>query len=1185
MALTKVTGHVVLPTTNIEFHNTKSTGIVTFTHTSNATSSTTGALQVTGGVGIVKDLHVGGNITVGGTLTYDDVTNIDSLGIITARNGIYLDKFIYHLGDLNTSFGFPNDATDTFVVNTSSSEKFRITSDGKIGIGTISPSGLTHWVAPGDMNLYLKSKNSTGTIRWNYEDEVGTVRANHAFVNYGNGKNDFFQWATHDGSSLAERVRITKEGNVGIGSADPGGVLDLYHATSNTILNVKSGDAGSVINLIDNATRSSIEQNGVSLKIISDTVGSYANSDIRFQVDGGTKMMVDHDGYVGIGTNPAKKLEVFDATQGVIRIKAGGGGSNSSRKADLSLFASGSREYVVRADASDAAFKIVDVSGGAERMTIRADGKVGIGTIIPYALLNLYGDSNNGAVSQLLKLGNNSSGAGTGAGIQLGAGVGNAGNSVLLSGFYDGTGTSFTVETCNTFNGAQSEKFRITNDGKVGIATDSPYSNLTVFGENRSDGGTATGQITAKDNAAYNANPTSGIVFQGYFASNNANAVFGGITGFKENATDGNYAGALGFHVRANGAVAYEAVRITGDGQFRSGPEATSNRTSYRHQFSSAANNGDVLSLQNPTNTDGQGIGLGFWARNTNNAAIEVAKIKAVADETQANSTQEGSLRLMTNGGASMGTRIDIDQTTTKVYTDIHVLKGSTAPTASLLLQSHDTANATARIQFLARDNGNVNETCKIQADSSSTAHVDLQFHTGDGEKMRIARHGNVKIGGSGAPSARLHIEDSHNTAYNAAATTSTGQIYVVNTASSSGGSAAGIILQTPSKDNSNVSQATIMAVPEGNTKATMLTFGTRNSSDQNLEQIRIGSNGYIGAYYHGTPQGRFHSGYTINQAARSYANSNEGFILNVDRDHSSGNYQGFVDFVAARSSDNSNGGTRFRFFAQPRNSGINRMIMDLNGTRNHVRMGHSCIYSYGDIGGGEFGSSSFTHYDHKESTNVTHNDFEATRARTSSGGYGANGGIGPKQSTLQQSYATPYKYEIRTPNHESDSANRYYPVSFSPVGRAGGGMIHTMQVARRYHDDGPSDYGGSTIGWTGSSTHQGGLDLFLQVRDSAWSDMYDMRVMHYRYTYHQTVGGWGMFASYSTTYGSGPFYLMLRGGFKYQVYAAHPIAVANVQPGGRVYSTSYAWYWPNSTTSTSGPLNNFSTQYYAGTA
>ena len=30
----------------------------------------------------------GGNVTIGGTLTYDEVINIDSIGIITARTGI-----------------------------------------------------------------------------------------------------------------------------------------------------------------------------------------------------------------------------------------------------------------------------------------------------------------------------------------------------------------------------------------------------------------------------------------------------------------------------------------------------------------------------------------------------------------------------------------------------------------------------------------------------------------------------------------------------------------------------------------------------------------------------------------------------------------------------------------------------------------------------------------------------------------------------------------------------------------------------------------------------------------------------------------------------------------------------------------------------------------------------------------
>ena len=36
----------------------------------------------------VVDITASGNISVGGTLTYQDVTNIDAVGIITARAGI-----------------------------------------------------------------------------------------------------------------------------------------------------------------------------------------------------------------------------------------------------------------------------------------------------------------------------------------------------------------------------------------------------------------------------------------------------------------------------------------------------------------------------------------------------------------------------------------------------------------------------------------------------------------------------------------------------------------------------------------------------------------------------------------------------------------------------------------------------------------------------------------------------------------------------------------------------------------------------------------------------------------------------------------------------------------------------------------------------------------------------------------
>jgi hypothetical protein len=60
-------------------------GIATFSNTTESTSSSTGAVQFSGGVGIAKSLFVAGNISAGGTITYEDVTNIDSVGIVTAR--------------------------------------------------------------------------------------------------------------------------------------------------------------------------------------------------------------------------------------------------------------------------------------------------------------------------------------------------------------------------------------------------------------------------------------------------------------------------------------------------------------------------------------------------------------------------------------------------------------------------------------------------------------------------------------------------------------------------------------------------------------------------------------------------------------------------------------------------------------------------------------------------------------------------------------------------------------------------------------------------------------------------------------------------------------------------------------------------------------------------------------------
>ena len=66
------------------------TGVATATNfTGDLTGTASLASNLTGTPNItVGTISASGNVSIGGTLTYEDVTNIDSVGIITARNGI-----------------------------------------------------------------------------------------------------------------------------------------------------------------------------------------------------------------------------------------------------------------------------------------------------------------------------------------------------------------------------------------------------------------------------------------------------------------------------------------------------------------------------------------------------------------------------------------------------------------------------------------------------------------------------------------------------------------------------------------------------------------------------------------------------------------------------------------------------------------------------------------------------------------------------------------------------------------------------------------------------------------------------------------------------------------------------------------------------------------------------------------
>ena len=80
MAFTRVLGPGIHTQANIDSHNINSTGIITATRFDGPFTN----LNVTGVTTFT------GDVSIGGTLTYEDVTNIDSVGLITARDGIFL---------------------------------------------------------------------------------------------------------------------------------------------------------------------------------------------------------------------------------------------------------------------------------------------------------------------------------------------------------------------------------------------------------------------------------------------------------------------------------------------------------------------------------------------------------------------------------------------------------------------------------------------------------------------------------------------------------------------------------------------------------------------------------------------------------------------------------------------------------------------------------------------------------------------------------------------------------------------------------------------------------------------------------------------------------------------------------------------------------------------------------------
>jgi len=167
MAFTRVLGPGIHTASNINSHNIKSTGIITAVSfvgdgagltgiastdniiTGTAATFNTYPVDINAGMTVAgvssftgaisgSTANFSGNVTVGGVLTYEDVKNVDSLGIITARSGVDVDDFL----DVGSNIKLGNAGVITATTFKGDGDFVELDVDGHTNLDNVSIAGV-----------------------------------------------------------------------------------------------------------------------------------------------------------------------------------------------------------------------------------------------------------------------------------------------------------------------------------------------------------------------------------------------------------------------------------------------------------------------------------------------------------------------------------------------------------------------------------------------------------------------------------------------------------------------------------------------------------------------------------------------------------------------------------------------------------------------------------------------------------------------------------------------------------------------------------------------------------------------------------------------------------------------------------------------------------------------------------
>jgi hypothetical protein len=145
--------------------------------------SSIGALNLnvnaSSGVSTFANLVATGNVSIAGTLTYEDVTNVDSIGIVTARTGIQVLAGGINAVGVVTATSFSGDVSTNAIVNSGITTTATLVVTGvgtfgtSVGVATASPksaldlSQKTDAIALPQGTTAQRPTGNNPYIRWN----------------------------------------------------------------------------------------------------------------------------------------------------------------------------------------------------------------------------------------------------------------------------------------------------------------------------------------------------------------------------------------------------------------------------------------------------------------------------------------------------------------------------------------------------------------------------------------------------------------------------------------------------------------------------------------------------------------------------------------------------------------------------------------------------------------------------------------------------------------------------------------------------------------------------------------------------------------------------------------------------------------------------------------------------------